>query len=185
MIASQISGLDAALAEARGRAGHLSYDTVAGDKDAAAALARENANIAGMEADRAVLVTAMARARQLEAEASSEAAQAERAAARIEARGHVTRLLDAARRADAMLSSWAELAAEMAEAEAAARDAARRAGGILNDTRVGQRGSVAHSADLLARTATGAIKANTVIRPAEEFVSIGWRDLIEGEIVDV
>lgn len=178
-IAAQIDALDRSMTDLGNRAADLALAAAEGDADAAARLAQINAEIEAMRGDRFILTQAC-RAAEARAEIADEAEQArQRAAARDEAQGHVVRLLNAARRADAIVAELRAVAAEMADAEAAARDAARRAGGLLVDSRVGQRGAVAHAVGNLTKTATGAVKVNTPVRPCAEFVTVGWRDLIE------
>ena len=184
MIDSQISALDRNLLSLRGHADALSLGAVTGNRAAAEELARVKSEIAGLVADREVLEAARRRALVLEADAAEDAGIEERAAARAEASAAVQRLLKAARRADAMTKEWQALASEMALAEAAARDAARRAGGILMDARVGQYGLIGHAMDLMTRTANGSIKANNPMRGCEDFVVGGWRELLEEETAD-
>lgn len=184
LIDGQIAVVDLNLNSLRGHAEALSLDAVTGKKAAAEELARIKSEIAGLVADREVLEAARRRALILEADAVEDDQIEARRAARAEASAAVMRLLDAARRADTLAAEWQAVAREMAEAEAEARDAARRAGGILVDTRVGQRGVVAHASDRLTRTAHGGIKANPM-RSASEFVAVGWRELLQEDVENV
>lgn len=180
-IAGQISACDATISALEREAQRLALAATEGDADAAARLAQVNDELASCRADRFVLVQAE-RAAEARAAAQDSADRArQRAADRQEALGHVTRLLDAARRADALVQQMAEVLADLAEAEASARVAANRAGGILNSVRVGQRGAVGHAVDLISRHANGAVKSNTVTRTVTEFSRVGWRELIEEE----
>lgn len=178
-IAAQVAALDGRLADLDAEAQRLALAATEGDADAAARLVAINAEMEAMRGDKFILMQAC-RAAEARAEVADEAEQArQRAAARDEAQGHVVRLLNAARRADAIVAELRAVAAEMADAEAAARDAARRAGGLLVDSRVGQRGAVAHAVGNITRTARGDVKVNTPVRPVADFVSAGWRHLIK------
>lgn len=178
-IAGQISACDATISALEREAQRLALAATEGDADAAARLAQVNDELASCRADRFVLVQA-SRAAEARAAVQDSANRArQRAADRQEALGHVIRLLDAARRADALVQQMAEVLADLAEAEAGVRASANRAGGILNGTRVGQRGAVGHAVDLITRHANGAIKKNTSVRGVEDFARVGWRQLFE------
>jgi hypothetical protein len=176
---AQIGACDAAIANLESEAQQIALAATEGDAAAAARLGSINAEIEAMRRDRHIL-TQGRRAAEARAAVQDDAAKVgQRAADRQEARGHVIRLLDAARRANALVWQIAEVLADLAEAEAGARAAANRAGGILNSTRVGQHGAVGHAVDLITRSASGAIKINTVTRSVEDFARVGWRELIE------
>ncbi len=178
-IDAQIGACDAAIANLEHEAQQIALAATEGDATAAARLASINAEIEAMRGDRFILTQAR-RAAEARAAAQDDTAQAERRAAdRQEAREHVTRLLEAARRADALVAQMTDVLADLAEAEASARAAANRTGGILNGTRIGQRGAAGHAVDLITRNAKGAIKTNTPARGVEDFARAGWRELIK------
>lgn len=178
-IDAQIGACDTAIANLEHEAQQIALAATEGDATAAARLASINAEIEAMRGDRFILTQARRAAEARVAVQDDEAQARQRAADREEARQHVTRLLAAARRADVLVQTMTEVLTDLAEAEAGARAAANRAGGILNDSRVGQRGAVNHAVDLITRSATGAIKTNTVTRSVADFANVGWRELME------
>lgn len=182
IIDGQIATLDRNLQTLRGHAEGLSLDAVTGNRAAGDELARVNSEIAGLAADREVLVSARRRAVILEADAADDAEIETRRSHLASARTHAADAVKAAEAMDAAISAFVSAAAALDAAEKATRTSYRHAG-QNPDGRVGRDGASAHGLFLLARIADGTAKRRND-KSVSALVAAAWAELLEKETAD-
>lgn len=126
-IRNQINEIDKRAGELQRNVAALSFDAVAGDKDAAAAIARANTEIAGLTQDRAVLSTALGRAETLERFDRDDEAEAKRLAHLAAARENAAAALKAAQAMDSAIAGFIAASTALEAAESATRQHVRLA----------------------------------------------------------
>lgn len=179
MITGQLATLDANATALRARSDALALGAVTGDKSAAEELARIKSEIAGLVADREVLVAAKRRAEVLEADADEDAGIEDRRAHRAEAQKSAAAALAAARDMDAAIAAFVAAAAALDAAEKATRDHVRLAGDTP-DGRVGRKDAAGHGHFLIARVVDGTAKRRND-RTVAELVGAAWQEYLEKE----
>lgn len=177
-ISEQIADLDATVAGLSAEADDLALPAVGGDKEAIARLSELRAKIGQASADRIVLFKAQKAAERGEAKAVSEADQAARAAHMEAARDRIGHILDAARRADELVSELRAVLVDIDETETTIARELRASG--LRDLGpvVGRRGL----ADVVVGNVQGVTDGTDKFRrqrTAFDVATAAWREFQE------
>ncbi|MCA6110471.1 hypothetical protein [Bradyrhizobium cenepequi] len=159
----------------------LAMPAVSGDQDAAALLARINAQVQQITADLAVLERARLTAAQQQREASEAKAAADRAFRMAEARASVARLIEIARQIDQAQAAMLPALSELASIERAICASLRLAGASPAGGIVGQRDLAGLAMDRLTLAAQGRTMFLSDQRCVEEVAIDAWRDLLANE----
>lgn len=176
-ISVQIAGVDASVASLQDHAEALSLEAVSGNRAAADELARVKSEVAGLLADREVLVSARKRAIVLENDAAEDAKIEDRRAHLLEARNHAAAALMAAQAMDNAIAAFVAASTDLNAAEQATRQHLRLAG-ENPDGHIGRHGAAAHGTFLLSRIADGTAKRRHD-RTVSELVSSAWAEYLE------
>ncbi|PZX39383.1 hypothetical protein LY56_02916 [Roseinatronobacter thiooxidans] len=178
----RIAQLTDTLATTEAEVDALSLPAATGDAAAVEKLARATAVIAQLNSDRDILARARASAvNQIDREALEKAA-ADRAAAKGHAVASAKRLLDMARRADALGAEFAAIVEEMPTVEADLWRELRAAEIALSDGVIGRTRLVAYAIEAV-KTAPNlpAFRA----RPCADIASVAWTVLIDADEQDI
>ena len=176
-IDAKLALLDATLTDTERAVDLLSLPAASGDARSIEKLAAARDRIAQLKADREILE----RARAAAAAQIDQAAMAEAARLRVEAKeraiGHARRLLDLAKRVDVMVEEFRSIAATMPEIERDLWAALKEADEPVSDGTIGRRNLSGHAVNAMA-----AATLNIRPRPCSELATVGWGFLIDGDI---
>ncbi|MCL4767752.1 MAG: hypothetical protein KJZ80_16110 [Hyphomicrobiaceae bacterium] len=183
-IAETIASLDRTVGELEGKAKILSLCAVEGDDVARKGLAEVLAKIERAKADRVVLENAGEAARERETNAGREADEADRTRCMDEARAHAGKLVEAAARADALVSAFKKALADLSHAESELRRVLSAAGARPSEGVVGQR----NIEQLAIERMLFALKGLDRLRPDEPSVADrarrAWASLLRDDHAD-
>ena len=190
MTSLTIQQIDAQTAQAReflsmldGEAQELALPAVAGDQDAAAALARVNAQIRQTTADVAVLDRARITVAQQRREADDAGVAAYRVRHREIARDHAEVVVKLASRADELIAEIRVVLAEISATEREVSKALRASAAPLQDAVVGRQGLIQFAIASLNGIVNGTDRFNQA-RPVADVAKMAWADLLVSERSD-
>lgn len=177
-IHAQIAALDNTLVDLDCEATSLSFRAVSGDKQSAKTLGEINAKIFQGNADRVVLLRALATAEEIEAQARRDEFEAGKAGHLADAKVAAARLLELAARADTMVRDYAALQHDLKEAEREVRNSLRLAGEPVENARAGRSDIVGKMIAAMENCMGAGDFANK--RSVSDVVRMAWSELLEG-----